>query len=169
MTESATPKDDSRDTGLDQARAAAAADLGLRDPRGWQGRLIPVVAAAWSVFQLLLPWALLLETVYIRAAHLAFALVLVYLCFPAIKKHDLNGRLGYLSARGRIGALDLVLAGVAGLAALYIALDRYGLAMRAGDPLVRDLIMGGVLVVLLLEAVRRALGPALWPWWPWPS
>ncbi|MCF8031958.1 MAG: TRAP transporter permease [Desulfarculaceae bacterium] len=155
------PASDGPDEGLASAQAAAAADLGLRDPQGWQRGLIPVVAAAWSVFQLLLPWAILLETVYVRAVHLAFAMVLVYLCFPAIKKHDLKGRLGYFSRRERIGPLDLVLAGLAGLAALYIALDHQGLALRQGDPLTRDLVAGGVLVVLLLEAVRRSLGPAL--------
>jgi len=119
------------------------------------------VAAAWSIFQLLLPTAILLESVYIRSIHLAFALVLVYLSFPAVKKLGLGGHLRFLRRRGRIPWLDLILALAAGLAALYIAIDHQGLAQRQGDPLPRDLLAGGVLVVLLLEAVRRALGPAL--------
>ncbi|MCB2193817.1 MAG: TRAP transporter fused permease subunit, partial [Deltaproteobacteria bacterium] len=147
--------------GLDQARAAATADLGLRHPDGRQRHLIPVVAAAWSIYQLLLPSVILLETVYVRSIHLAFALALVFLSFPALKKLSLGGHLKFLRRRDRIPRLDLVLALLAGLAALYIALDHRGLAMRQGDPLVRDLVAGGVLVVLLLEAVRRALGPAL--------
>ena len=147
--------------GLDRARAAATADLGLRDPAGRQRRIIPLVAAAWSIYQLMLPSVILLETVYVRSIHLAFALALVFLCFPAMKKLPLGGHLAFLRRRGRIPWLDLILALAAGLAALYIALDHQGLAMRQGDPLLRDLVAGGVLVVLLLEAVRRALGPAL--------
>ncbi len=143
------------------ARAAAQADLGLRDPQGWQGRLIPLVAAAWSVFQLLLPSVLLLESVYVRSIHLAFALALVYLCFPALKKQAPGGGGSLWRRRDRIPALDLALALAAALAALYLALDHQGLSLRQGDPLPRDLMAGAVLVVLLLEAVRRALGPAL--------
>ncbi|MCF8064833.1 MAG: TRAP transporter permease [Desulfarculaceae bacterium] len=148
-------------SGLAQAQAAASADLGLREPTGGQRHLIPVVAAGWSVFQLLLPSAMLLETVYIRAIHLAFAMVLVFLSFPAIKKLPLGGHLGFLRSRSCIPWPDLALALAAGLAALYIAMDHHGLSLRQGDPLTRDLLAGGVLVVLLLEAVRRALGPAL--------
>ena len=146
---------------LDQAQRAAEADLGLREPGGWQRHLIPVTAATWSLFQLMLPSLILLQTVYIRAIHLAFALALVYLCFPAIRKHDWGGRLAFLARRQRIAWFDLALALVAGLAALYIVLDHEGLAQRQGDPLTRDLVAGGILVVVLLEAVRRALGPAL--------
>ncbi|MBU4605611.1 MAG: TRAP transporter fused permease subunit, partial [Proteobacteria bacterium] len=155
------PQGSNPDSPLAQARAAASADLGLREPVGWQRSLIPVVAAGWSVFQLLLPSAILLETVYVRSIHLAFALVLVFLSFPAVKKLGLGGHLSFLRRRGRIPWLDLALALAAGLAALYIAIDHHGLSMRQGDPLTRDLAAGAVLVVLLLEAVRRALGPAL--------
>lgn len=155
------PPGPNHDSPLAQARAVATADLGLREPVGWQRSLIPAVAAGWSVFQLLLPSAILLETVYVRSIHLAFALVLVYLSFPAVKKLSLGGRQSLLRRRDRIPWLDLILALAAGLAALYIALDHHGLSLRQGDPLTRDLAAGGVLVVLLLEAVRRALGPAL--------
>jgi TRAP transporter 4TM/12TM fusion protein len=155
------PESKNASWGPDQARAAAEADLGRRGPQGWQRWLIPLVAAGWSVFQLLLPSAILLQTVYIRAVHLAFALVLVYLCFPALKTPGPGGRFSFLAQRGRIPWFDLLLAVAAGLSALYLMLDYHGLAFRQGDPLLRDLIAGGLLVALLLEAVRRALGPAL--------
>jgi TRAP transporter 4TM/12TM fusion protein len=45
--------------------------------------------------------------------------------------------------------------------ALYIVFDYGGLALRAGAPLLRDLVTGTVLVLLLLEAARRVIGPAL--------
>jgi TRAP transporter 4TM/12TM fusion protein len=147
-----------------EARAwelAAERERGTRKLGGWQARLIPLVAAGWSIFQLLLPQAILLEAVTIRAIHLAFAIVLAYLSYPMLRKDRLGGRLGLLHRRDRINWLDLSLALMAGFCALYIALDYEGLAMRQGDPLTRDLVVGVILVVLLLEACRRALGAAL--------
>ncbi len=147
-----------------EARAwelAAECEMGTRSLTGWQARLIPLVAAGWSIFQLLLPQAILLEAVTIRAVHLTFAIVLVYLSFPLLRKDWFGGRLGLLHRRDRIVWLDLGLALVAGFCALYIALDYEGLAQRQGDPLTRDLVVGIILVVLLLEACRRALGAAL--------
>lgn len=147
-----------------EARAwelAAESERGTRRLTGWQARLIPLVAAGWSIFQLLLPQAILLEAVTIRAVHLTFAIVLVYFSFPMLRKDRFKGRLGLLHRRDRIGWLDLGLALAAGFCALYIALDYVGLAQRQGDPLTRDLVVGIILVVLLLEACRRALGAAL--------
>ncbi len=50
---------------------------------------------------------------------------------------------------------------MAAVAALYIVLDYEGLAERQGSPIMRDAVFGLVLIVLLLEAARRSLGPAL--------
>ena len=142
-------------------RIAAESESGSRQPRGWTRWLIPVIAAAWSVFQLSLASVLMLETTYIRAIHLAFAITLVYLSYPMLKKPK-KGPLGeYLSTRKRFTLLDYLVATAACLLALYIAIDYLGIAERQGAPLTRDLVIGFALVVLLLEAARRALGPAL--------
>ncbi|MFC1820316.1 TRAP transporter permease [Thermodesulfobacteriota bacterium] len=42
-----------------------------------------------------------------------------------------------------------------------MALDYESIAMRMGVPITRDIIFGVILVVLLLEATRRVIGPAL--------
>jgi len=123
--------------------------------------LVPGLAAAWSLFQLSLPYFITLDTVYVRAVHLAFAITLVYLSYPALKRRKLTGYLAFLSEKVRVPVLDAILAGVAAMAALYYALDYIGISGRAGLPLPRDLVAGVVLIVLLLEAARRALGPAL--------
>ncbi|MCB2187329.1 MAG: TRAP transporter permease [Deltaproteobacteria bacterium] len=145
-----------------QAEAMAReAKEGQRSVPGWGGRLTRLVAAAWSVFQLLLPQALMLETVFVRAIHLAFALTLVYLSFPALRRRRAGRLWEFLCARDRVPWCDLVLAGLAALAALYIALFYEGISARQGSPLTLDIVAGTVLLALLLEAARRSLGPAL--------
>ncbi len=55
----------------------------------------------------------------------------------------------------------MVLASLAALAALYIVIDYEGIAARVGMPITRDLVIGGFLILILLEATRRVMGPAL--------
>ncbi len=128
---------------------------------GWQSWLIPLIAAAWSLFQLSISSFVLLEATVIRAVHLAFALSLVFLAHPMFKKPRKNQVLKYLSIRERITLLDFALAIVAAVLALYIVLDYVGISQRQGSPLTRDLFIGFALVILLLEAARRVVGPAL--------
>ncbi|WP_044350993.1 TRAP transporter permease [Dethiosulfatarculus sandiegensis] len=150
------------DQGAKQAqKLVEEAEIGSRVPTGWQAWVIPVIAAAWSIYQMLLPQVLLLEAVYIRAIHLAFAIILVYLSYPLFKKREVTGLFSFLSDKTKITWLDFLLAGVAGLCALYIALDYENIATRQGLPTTRDIVVGVILIVLLLEAARRSLGPAL--------
>ena len=128
---------------------------------GWQRWLIPVVAASWSIFQLSISSFVLLEATVIRAVHLAFALFLVFLAHPMFKKPRKYPVLRYLSIRDKITALDFALAIVAAVLALYIVIDYVGISQRQGSPLTRDLFVGFALVILLLEAARRVVGPAL--------
>ncbi len=137
------------------------AEFGGRKPEGWQRWVIPVVAFAWSCFQFLLPKVILLETVYVRAIHLAFAIALVYLSCPLLRWRQLKGPLRFLTRRRRISWFDFLLAAAAAVSALYIVLDYEGLAERQGSPMMRDIVFGITLIVLLLEAARRSLGPAL--------
>ena len=75
------------DDGMDVARKLAEEEEGIgRKPEGWQKYLIPTIAVCWSLFQLALPKWILLDTTYIRAIHLAFALTLVFLNYPLFKK-----------------------------------------------------------------------------------
>ncbi|KKL98904.1 hypothetical protein LCGC14_1819770, partial [marine sediment metagenome] len=101
----------------------------------------------------------MLDSTKVRAIHLAFAMALLFLTLPALKLPRKHFR--FLYVIDRIAALDYVLALAGAISAMYIVMDYEGLAMRAGVPLTRDLIMGTVLVVLLLEASRRVIGPAL--------
>lgn len=65
------------------------------------------------------------------------------------------------SNRSYIPSYDIILSAMAAGAALYIWYDFEGIINRSGLPTPTDVIMGVVMIVLLLEAARRALGPAL--------
>ncbi|RMG58281.1 MAG: TRAP transporter permease [Deltaproteobacteria bacterium] len=141
-------------------RIAEEEETGYRHPGGWQKYIIPAVAIGWCIFQLSIASWLLMNSVYVRAIHLGFAMLLAYFCFPA-KKKPVKGFFSFLSERERIPTIDLVLAVVACLAALYLWLDYEGVMSRYGALLTRDIVIGAILVILLLEAARRVVGPAL--------
>ncbi len=69
--------------------------------------------------------------------------------------------LEYFASTNKVPINDYILAIVGTCAALYIAVDANGLALRAGFPITRDVIFGFATVVILLEATRRSIGPAL--------
>ena len=142
------------------AAIAEDAEFGSRHSRA-SAAAVAVIATAWSLFQLSLPQFVMLASHYVRAIHLAFAISLVYLSFPALKRLRGTGRLSFLSAKQRLPALDVLLAILAGAAAAYYALDYEGIGARQGAPVPGDLAVGIVLIVLLLEAARRALGWAM--------
>ena len=121
--------------------------------------LVGTVAVSWALFQLALAGFLVLDSTKVRAIHLAFALALLFLLAPCLKRQ--HRFLRFLSVHDRIPAIDYILALAGSLAALYIVFDYSGLALRAGAPISRDLVIGTILVLLLLEAARRVIGPAL--------
>ena len=152
-------------------RIAEEAEGGTRHlERGIGKWLVPGLAALWSIFQLLLPSVILLDSTIVRSIHLTFAIILVFLTHPMLKKPR-AGKLGaYLGARDRITILDYATAIVAGAVAFYIAFELImasmnpgysGIDTRQGRPILRDVIIGVMLTILLLEAARRSLGPAL--------
>jgi TRAP transporter 4TM/12TM fusion protein len=135
----------------------ADADTGRRNPGGLSARLIFGTALAWSLFQLWyaspLPFILgfgVLNDTEARSIHLAFALFLAFLAWPAFKR----------SPRNRIPVIDWALAAIAAFAGAYLLLFYAQLAMRPGQPVLMDIVVASAGVLLLLEATRRAVG---WP------
>ncbi|KAA0696478.1 DUF3394 domain-containing protein [Halopseudomonas laoshanensis] len=136
----------------------ATSDTGARKPHGFTGKLIVSVAAAWSLFQLWiaspLPYLVgfgVFNSAESRSIHLAFAIFLGFMAFPALKR----------SPRERVPVLDWVLAFAASFCAAYLFIFYTELASRPGNPTTLDVIVGVAGLVLLLEATRRALGPPL--------
>jgi len=135
----------------------ADTDTGGRKISGATGVLIFSVALAWSLFQLWyaspLPFALgfgVLNDNEARSVHLAFAILLAFLAWPATKG----------SPRDRVPLVDWALAITASIAGAYLLLFYAQLATRPGQPTTMDVVTATVGLVLLLEATRRAVG---WP------
>ena len=105
---------------------------------------------------------LLLDSLQVKAIHLAFALSLIYLNLPTLKSETKSRwDLRILLAMKKVTIVDWMIGLVGVIAALYIVIDYAGISERPGQPIGRDLIMGVTLVALMLEATRRVLGPAL--------
>jgi len=163
MSENETRDPDStleEEDGLELARKMAEEEEGIgRLPKGPSKHVIPTIAVAWSFFQLSIASWVILDSTFIRAIHLGFALLIVFLNYPLFKKPRFG--LKFLSTTDRIPIFDYILAIVAAFTALYIAIDYAGLTTRYGAPITRDIVVGLALTVLLLEAARRVIGPAL--------
>ena len=148
------------DEGLELAKRLAEEEEGIsRRPKGPSKFVIPTIAVAWSFFQLSIASWLILDSTFIRAIHLGFALLIVFLNYPFFKKTRFG--LKFLSTTDRIPIFDYIIAIVAAFSALYIAIDYVGLSTRYGAPITRDIVVGVGLTMLLLEASRRVIGPAL--------
>ena len=156
-------KEDQKTHGVEFAQRLADEEQGrFIDEQGVTRIISMVIAISWSLFQLSIASWLILDTLFTRAIHLAFAISLIYLNIPMFKftptwRPDLR----WLLAMHRVTILYYVLGFIAAFAALYIFIDHDGIAMRYGQPNMRDIIFGLILVVLLLEATRRVIGPAL--------
>ena len=148
-----------KEEGLEAARRMAEEDGFLRRPEGASRTLSPFIGVLWCFFQLSTASWLILDTVFIRAIHLGFALLMVFLNVPFFKKS--RPGFEFLSAKKRIPLPDYIVAFVACLSALYIVIDHTGITTRYGAPITRDVVVGLTLLILLLEASRRAIGPAL--------
>ena len=122
-------------------------------------RLIVAVSVIWALFQLSLPSFLILDSVKIRSIHLAFAMLLVFLSLPATK--GLPKKLKTIFEKITFPHAGIVLGGLAALAALYTMLAWNNIATRSGIPNPTDVVFGILVVVFVLEASRRAVGPAL--------
>lgn len=115
---------------------------------GW---FIGIVAFCWSLFQLYVSYFPVNSTI-VRSVHLAFGVFLAFLIYPVLKRPQFLKKINWW---------DWVLAVVGGLGALYIALDYTGLSNRPGAYLLRDYLIGGLFILILLEAGRRVIGFAL--------
>ncbi|MXN66289.1 TRAP transporter fused permease subunit [Stappia sp. GBMRC 2046] len=197
-----------RDTsGLSQAEIdemVAASDTGSRSAGGFVGRLIAGIALLWSLFQLWfaspIPFTVgfgIFNDTEARSIHLAFAVVLAFLAFPAARtKFQLGlgvfvpvfiGILFAISAdeiafptwvilliagliaiavllpaqNDKVSIQEWLLAVAGGYCSAYLFIYYTELADRVGQPIFQDYVAGIAGLLLLLEATRRTLGPAL--------
>nr|WP_189641164.1 TRAP transporter permease [Amylibacter ulvae] len=135
----------------------ASADAGARSPAGSVGTFLAVLAIIWSVFQIvlaspisnmILPGSVINSS---RQIHLGFAIFLAYMAYPAFKT----------SPRHYIPYLDWGLGILGTFCALYGWIYYAELVNRPGLPTSLDIFAAATGLILLFEAARRALGPAM--------
>ncbi|MBQ3674971.1 MAG: TRAP transporter large permease subunit, partial [Campylobacter sp.] len=112
--------------------------------------LVTAICFSWSVFQLYLAFSPT-NTTIARSIHVAFAVAIIFLYFPFSSKK--------LSTYVPIYDWILFIVGV--LAVLYPALAFYSLSQRPGDYTQFDIIVAFTALIVLFEAGRRMVGPAL--------
>jgi len=140
----------------------ASTDSGARSPTNRTvALLISGLALVWSLFQLWIAQPQLWFAEYLpamnstqtRPLHLFFAIVLAFLAYPALKS----------SPRDRVPLTDWILLAIGGFCTFYVFWfsDTLAMTARSGLPTQAQVIIGAVGILILLEASRRALGPAL--------
>ncbi len=135
----------------------ASSDAGGRNPVGNVGIFLAIVAAIWSIFQVVLaspianyvlPGSIVNNS---RQFHLAFAMFLAFAAYPALKS----------SPRDYIPIQDWIMGLLGAFVALYgyFFYDKIVNAGGLADDTDKWVALCGLL--LLFEAARRALGPAM--------
>ncbi len=135
----------------DSLRLAQESETGSRVLSGKMGFFIRWFAITMSVFQLYTGFFGELPGYQQLSIHLFFAMVLVFLCFPFSKK----------SARKGLTIPDIILAIVGGISAIYVFANYDHWVNAGGDAQVYDVIIGGILLMIILEATRRSVSPML--------
>ncbi len=122
-----------------------------RDLGGMALKIIVAIALVFSTYQLIVAAFAPLSSLVMRSLHVGFLLMMSFLLYPALKK----------GSHTSIPWYDWVLA-IGGFAlGTYQWIFEADLIEHAGNPTMPDLIVGAIMVVMVFEAVRRILGPAL--------
>jgi TRAP transporter 4TM/12TM fusion protein len=118
----------------------------LSGPMKW---ITFVLLVLFSVYQLSSSLFFTLPPQIHRPIHLAFGLGLVFLLYAGRSKGNNSGK---------VGIVNIILSIVAVLVSLYWVIDYDGLVMRTGNYTTLDLVIGGIAILLVLEASRRVVG-----------
>lgn len=117
--------------------------------KGFMAKVVSAIAITFSVFQLYTGAFGVLDAQLQRAVHLGFGMALIFLLYPTRKK--------WLKS-GKVHPLDILLAILGAASPAYIVLEYQQLVLRSGTVTTTDFIVGGIGILLILEATRRAVG-----------
>lgn len=123
-----------------------AATRKLKGPLGW---IAFFGLLSFSLFQLYASIFQTLPKQILLSIHLGFALSLIFLLFPARKKH---------LHRSSVGIVDIILSLLSIGVGAYLPLMLDDIVQRIGIMTPLDFTVGLVAVLLVLEATRRAVG-----------
>ncbi|SFM46357.1 TRAP transporter permease [Thermodesulforhabdus norvegica] len=118
------------------------------------GYVISALAVALSIYHLYIAYAGAVEAHAFRSTHLAFVMVLCFLTRPLRRK-------SWSEPVNIWFFVDLILIMLVVAVQVYTLWDLDAFILRRGDLTDWDLIMGTVMIFLLLEATRRAVGWAM--------
>lgn len=129
----------------------------IRKPLGVIAIIISIIAISMSLFHFYTGGFGLLLGLKQRAIHLAFTLCLIFLIYPVSSKKFISKD----KDKDKIPFYDIILSVLGVGVCLYLVIFYKELVIRSGLPTTLDLIMGGLAILLVLEAARRAIGSAL--------
>ncbi|MDD3656232.1 MAG: TRAP transporter permease [Atribacterota bacterium] len=126
----------------------------MREFKGWQNWLIGGWLVTISIFQLYTAFFGIMQPRFQRGIHLLFLLPIAFILFPATSK----------SPKDRITFFDGLFAVLAILPPLFLMISDQRLTYRLQfiEPVLTiELVLGVINIILLLEAIRRAVVPAM--------
>ena len=119
-----------------------------RQLTGWPARIATVLAIGLSLYALY--WVLgIVQPLVYRASFLLIVLVLSFMFYPGSDSER---------ARTRISPLDWLFVALAVVSLLWPLIDFDNFIYRAADPTTRDMTLGAICILLVLEATRRTAG-----------
>lgn len=116
--------------------------------KGWLDLVIRCLCVLFSAFHLYTAAMGAFAPQIQRSVHLGFVLTLIYLLYPARADGDRHKLVWY----------DVILALAGAAVCVYIIWNYDTIVMEADVPGTWDFIMGGLAIVLVLEATRRIVG-----------
>jgi TRAP transporter 4TM/12TM fusion protein len=132
---------------LERAEAVIELEEGVHNKLvGWLAGLVALVAVTMSVFHLYTAYAIV-RPEHLRAIHVAFVLFLTFLIFPVSRRF-----------RHRVMWWDWAIAAGGVATAVYLIMGGDDFFDRSILPTDWDIAFGVLLVVLVLEAMRRTTG-----------
>ncbi len=125
-------------------------EVAFRDLKGPTAVFVSAMLVALSVFHYYTAGFGILTEHWHKSIHLAAVLGLIFIMFPT--RHEFGPRIG------NVPVTDWVLAAAVASSAFYLPLVFDELTFRIGMPNLPDMIMGTIMIVLVLETTRRAMG-----------
>ncbi|AHJ12249.1 TRAP transporter permease [Sulfurospirillum multivorans] len=119
---------------------------------GWASRLVVFGALCFSAYQISVAAFHPFSSLIIRALHVSFLMLLIFMLYPARKK----GR-----KEQSIPWYDILLSLLGFSVGFYHLFFEADLIERSGDPTTADLVVATLASVLIFEAARRVVGWAL--------
>ena len=116
---------------------------------GLPKKIVAAIAITFSVFQLYTATFGILDAQLQRAVHLGFGLALAYLLYPFRRAWTRDSF---------FHPIDVIFAVLGAAAPAYIVIQYRELVTRAGSVSTVDAVVGGIGILLVIEATRRVVG-----------